>query len=103
MKSDLIKLVCTYIVTFMVMLMGFYALVLYQYALPELVQGAFISFMGAALAFVYGDQAATRATRSAQSSFDAGLAATPNDQMPTVTATTGPPAEVTVEPTGSQG
>lgn len=51
---------------------GFYALVLYQFALPELIQGAFISMMTLAVQYVFGEQLASGATRRARQSFEAG-------------------------------
>ena len=81
MNPDTLKVIFTYTVTVFILASGFYALVLYQYALPELVQGAFIGFMGAAIAFVYGDQVATRTSHAQQRAFDSGLASpTPQDK-----------------------
>jgi len=71
---DLLKVIFTYSVTVFILASGFYALVLYQYTLPDIVQGAFIGFMGAAIAFVYGDQVATRTSHAQQAAFDKGLA-----------------------------
>lgn len=79
MSPDAVKLLFTYSVTLAVLLGGFYALVIYPYDLDQLVKGAFLGFMSAALTFVYGDQIASRTAARQQRAFDAGLSATPNE------------------------
>ena len=54
---------------------GFYALVLYEFALAELIQGAFISMMTLAVQYVFGEQLASGAVRRARQSFEQGAAA----------------------------
>lgn len=94
MRTDTLKLWFTYGITFFILGGGFYALVIYEYQLDDLVKGAFLGFMGAAIAFVYGDQAATRTAVQQQKAYDAGV-----QTMPTVTAN-GEPPSVTVTPNG---
>jgi hypothetical protein len=71
----------------------YYALVLYPFVLDADVKLWLTALAGAATTFIFGDQVASRTQRAATATFDKGLAATP-----TVTTTSGPPAEVTVTP-----
>lgn len=93
MKADTIKLIATYLITAMVLGFGYYSLVIYPYQLDDLVKGAIIGFMGSSIAFVYGDQVATRTQHQQQKAYDSGV-----QTMPTMTATTDP-STVTVTPT----
>ena len=93
MKSDPIRYVSTLAFAMFVFGLGFYALVLYDFALPELIQGAFISFMTLAVQWVFGSDLATQVGRRASQAFQQGI-----ESSPTVTATSGPPATVTAEP-----
>ena len=93
MKSDPIRYVSTLAFAMFVFGLGFYALVLYDFALPELIQGAFISFMTLAVQWVFGSDLATQVGRRASQAFQQGI-----ESSPTVTATAGPPATVTAEP-----
>jgi len=52
----------------------FYALVLYDFTLPELIQGAFISMGTLAVQYVFGEQVASGAARRAERSFASGQA-----------------------------
>jgi len=56
----------------LVFLAGFYALVLYEFALDQLIVGAFISLMTLAAQFVFGEVSAATQGRRAQQSFEAG-------------------------------
>ena len=56
----------------MVFLAGFYALVIYEYELVDLVKGAFISLMTLACQFVFGEALASSVARRQQQSYDAG-------------------------------
>lgn len=73
MSLDMLKMLFTYGITIAILAGGFYALVIYPYELAELVKGAILGFMGASIAFVYGDQAATRTAGQQQKAFDAGV------------------------------
>jgi len=96
MKPDL-KFLVSHIFALIVFLLGFYSLVLYQFALPELIQGAFISFMTLAAQYVFGESLSSSVGKRAQASFEAGLNATPT--TPTVEVTNTPEQqEVTIEP-----
>lgn len=94
--TDMTK-VFAYTISTLILAGTYYALVLYPYALDADVKLWLTALAGAATTFVYGDQVASRTQRAATSTFDKGLAATPNDQMPTSTTTidAGPPATVT--------
>jgi len=94
--TDLTK-TFAYVISALILAGTYYALVLYPFALDADVKLWLTALAGAATTFVYGDQVASRTQRAANATFDKGLAATPNDQMPTMTATSGPPASVTVE------
>jgi hypothetical protein len=95
---DVTKVVA-YIFALAIWASTYYALVLYPYSLDADIKLWLTAASGGAFTFVFGDQVASRTNRAASGNLDKGLQATPNDQMPTVTATTGPPAEVTVEAT----
>jgi ABC-type uncharacterized transport system permease subunit len=53
-----------YLIAVLVLVGGFYALVLYPYELTEFVKGAIIGFMSSAISFVFGQEIA-KATTSA--------------------------------------
>ena len=94
MKSnDLVRYVATLAFALFVFGLGFYALVIYEFALPELIQGAFISFMTLAVQWVFGSDLASQVGRRSAAAFQQGV-----ESSPTVTATSGPPATVTAEP-----
>ena len=80
MKSDTIKLLSTKIITILLLVGAFYALVLYPIQLDDLINGAIISWVTLALNSEFSDQASTRNQRQQQSAFDSGLAATPNEK-----------------------
>lgn len=94
MKVDTIKLITTKIITVLLLVGAYFALVDNQFQLSDLVVGAIISWVTLALNSEYSDQASTRNARQQQTAFDAGVS-TP---MPTVTTSAGPPASVTVTP-----
>jgi len=64
MKIDNIRAFFTYIIAILVLVGGFYALVLYEFALDDLVKGAIIGFMSASISFVFGQEIA-KATATA--------------------------------------
>ena len=56
MKADTFRALATYAIAVLVLGGGFYAIVLYPYELDQLVKGAIISFMGAAISFVFAQE-----------------------------------------------
>jgi hypothetical protein len=98
MQSDTVKLIFTFLIAIGVIGAGFYSLVIYPFQLDDLVKGAIISFMTLAMQAVFADQIAARVGHQQQNAFDAGLTATPNSAMPTITTSAGPPATTTITP-----
>lgn len=98
MKVDTIKLISTKIITILLLVGAYFALVDNAFELSDLIVGAIISWVTLALNSEYSDQASTRNARQQQTAFDAGV----QTPTPTVTATAGDPPTVTVEP-GGQG
>jgi len=92
-SNDLWRFVATLLFAMFVFGLGFYALVLYDFALPELIQGAFISFMTLAVQWVFGSDLASQVGRRSAAAFQQGA-----ESGSTVTATVGPPATITAEP-----
>jgi hypothetical protein len=89
----------------LVFVAGFYSLVIYEFTLTELIQGAFISLMTLAVQYVLGEQSAASTARRVRQSYEAGSAASGG---PTVTAegadtVTVEPTEATSERTGTRG
>lgn len=78
MKADSIKLIFSYLTALALIGGTYYALVLYPYVLDPEVKLWLTGAAGGAIAFVFGDQIATRAKVEQQSAFDKGLSATPN-------------------------
>lgn len=64
MRIDAMRALFTYAIAVLVLVGGFYALVLYPFELAELVKGAIIGFMSAAISFVFGQEIA-KATATA--------------------------------------
>lgn len=64
MTADTFRAAMTYLIAILVLIGGFYSLVLYPYELAELVKGAIIGFMSAAISFVFGQEIA-KATATA--------------------------------------
>jgi hypothetical protein len=58
MKVDVLRATATYLIALLVLIGGFYALVLYPFELAELTKGAIIGFMSSAIAFVFGQEIA---------------------------------------------
>lgn len=58
MNIDATRALLTYVFALLVLIGGFYALVIYEYDLDELVKGAIIGFMSAAISFVFGQEIA---------------------------------------------
>jgi hypothetical protein len=96
-RTDTTRFLFTHAFAVFVFGLGFYALVIYEFALPELIQGAFISFMTLAAQFVFGESLASSVGRRSQANFEAGMAAQTSSQ-PHIEVTSGPPPEVTIEP-----
>lgn len=78
MKADTVKLVFSYVTALLLIVGTYYALVLYPFVLDPEVKLWLTGAAGGAIAFVFGDQIATRAKVEQQSAFDKGLSATPN-------------------------
>jgi len=95
MNLDATK-VFAYIVAALILVGVYYALVIYPYVLDPEVKLWLTGIAGGAATFIFGDQAASRAARATTAAINTGLSATPNDQMPTVTVDSGPPATATV-------
>lgn len=92
-----------YIISTLILVGTYYALVLYPFALDADVKLWLTALAGAATTFVFGDQVASRTQRAASATFDKGLSATPNDAMPTTTIDNGPSGNVTVTGDASSG
>ena len=58
MKGDTIRVSATYLIAILVLIGGWYALVIYPFELAELVKGALIGFMSAAISFVFTQETA---------------------------------------------
>jgi hypothetical protein len=80
----------------MVVLLGFYALVIYPYTLDPLIVGFFVSIMTLAVQYVFGEQLASGTARRMRQSYEQGSTASGG---PTVTASGA--ESVVVEPTTS--
>lgn len=72
LTNDTLKIVFTYLSTILLLSFGFYALVIYPFVLDDLVKGAIIGFMGSAIAFMYGDQVATRTAKQSEAASASG-------------------------------
>jgi hypothetical protein len=77
MKANTLKLVLSYLIALGIVAGTYYALVLYPYVLDSDVKLWLTGAAGGALAFVFGDQTATRSKIEQQSAFSQGLHATP--------------------------
>lgn len=64
MTIDATRAILTYAIAILILIGGFYALVIYPFELDELVKGAVIGFMSAAISFVFGQEIA-KATATA--------------------------------------
>ncbi len=64
MNIEAMRALLTYVFALLVLIGGFYALVIYPYDLDQLVKGAIIGFMSAAISFVFGQEIA-KATATA--------------------------------------
>jgi ABC-type uncharacterized transport system permease subunit len=95
-KADMVKLLFTYTITLLILLGGFYALVIYKFDLDQLVKGALIGFMGMSINFLYGEQVSTRTSHQQAAATAASVNTVPNGPT-TTTATGGPTPSVTVE------
>jgi hypothetical protein len=80
MKPDFIKAIYTYAIATFLIVGTYYALVLYPYQLDADVKLWLTGVSGGAVAFIFGDQIASRTRKDQQSAFDSGLGATPNDR-----------------------
>lgn len=89
MRIDALRAGMTYLIAVLVLIGGFYALVLYPFILDDLVKGAIIGFMSAAISFVFGQEIA-KATSVATTK---ALMTQGPEQTTTVDA--GPPITVT--------
>jgi hypothetical protein len=73
MKVDTTKLLATYLVTLVLLVAGFLALVWSPFELDDLVKGAIISWVTLALNSIYADNASTRTARQQQSAYNTGV------------------------------
>jgi len=90
MRIDGFRAVSAMAIAVIVLVGGFYALVLFPYELDDLVKGAIIGFMSTAIAFVFSQEIAkTTATATTKA-----LMSTPE----TTTISAGPPVTVTTTP-----
>jgi len=62
--ETLVRLVFTYIIAMMILVGGWQALVINEFELNQLTQGAIIGFMGAAIQYVFGAQIAASTAAS---------------------------------------
>jgi hypothetical protein len=58
MRIDAMRALFTYSIAILILVGGFYSLVIYPFALDDLVKGAIIGFMSAAISFVFGQEIA---------------------------------------------
>ena len=94
MRTDAARVIATYLIALLVLGGGFYALVLYPFVLDDLVKGAIIGFMSAAISFAFGQEIAkTTATATTK----ALMTQTPE----TTTVSAGPPVTITTTPGGN--
>jgi hypothetical protein len=98
MKSDAIKLVFTYLIALAILVGAYYALVISPYAVEADVKLWLTGAAGGAITFVFGEQVALRTARQQAAATAASVNTYP---APTVTASPGPPATVTIEPAGA--
>jgi hypothetical protein len=79
MKQDTLKVLYTYAIATFIIASTFYALVIYPYELSDSVKLYLTTSSGGAMAFIFGDQIASRVRHEQQSAFDKGLySPTPN-------------------------
>lgn len=91
MATELSRILLPYLVVFMVVAAGFYSLVLSPYELDDLVKGAIIGFVGAAIQWVFGTATAGTTARQQQAATASGATAgatVPASMIPTGTAQT---------------
>ncbi len=91
MTIDSFRAIAAMAIAVLVLLGGFYSLVLYPYELDQLVKGAIIGFMSTAIAFVFSQEIAKT---TANSTTKALLTQAPE----TTTIDAGPPVTVTTTP-----
>ena len=92
MTADTFRALATYAIAILVLIGGFYALVLFPFELDDLVKGAIIGFMSAAISFAFTQETAkTTATATTKALMTAtpvngtvaGGTATGNEVPPT--------------------
>jgi hypothetical protein len=71
------KFILRWLFAVVVFALGFYGIVLYDFALDDLTKGALISLMTLAAQSVFGEAIASGATRRQQQAYDAGVDTTP--------------------------
>lgn len=77
------RVLFTYSIAVLVLVGGFYALVLYPFELSELVKGAIIGMMNLAISFVFASEVAKQTSAANQKAYDKGLATpTPSEPSP---------------------
>ena len=92
MRIDALRATATYIVVYLVLIGGFYAIVLAPFVLDDLSKGALIGFMGMALNFAFGAEVAK------QTSISTTKAIMNPGPAETTTINAGPPVTVTTTP-----
>jgi len=78
-----------HIIVLVVLIGGFYSLVIYPFVLDDLVKGAIIGFMGSALTWEFGSQVAGATARQQQGATAAGAVA--GATIPSITPIELPP------------
>lgn len=92
MREEAGRSIWGHLIVILVLLGGFYSLVIYPYILDDLVKGAIIGFMGSSLTWEFGTAIQAATARQAASATAASAAT-----LPTTTVTV-PPATVTSTP-----
>ena len=94
MKVDTTRAVATYFIAELVLVGANHGLVLYEFALDDLVKGALIGAATAAYTFVVAQEIAKQTSSASQKAFDQGLG-TPTPNTTTTVTSEGPPATST--------
>lgn len=94
MTIDTIRAVMTYLIAILILVGGFYALVIYPFVLDDLVAGAIISFMTLAVKFVFDGEQAKAISNALTKAY---LMPAPGQAEQTTTVSAGPPVTITTE------
>lgn len=82
MNVDAIRAIFTYVVVILVLAGGFYALVLNQYELDQLVKGSILTFMGGAITFVFTQETAKTTANATTRALHAPAPVAPASEPP---------------------